>query len=373
MQISDLEKTPVWARTLSFLVLSGVVGGFFLSAGAAEYVSLGKKHRAPAKQQGGGGGGRGHDIKEDRGGGGGGGGEEPETSDGGGGAVQAPAEAAPKGMTGREAGEFLSGKTIRNTNKALAPYIFFAERGLRADGDQQGAVVRRWRVQGDLMCDSTETGGEDCHDMELTAFDLHGKQPGDVVGWVRTEHNGKLDILLGNAMGFPQIVPFMDGIRPDEMPKFQTGGPVTASGESALTFVLDKPLLSPGRSGPPVAVVFDKANRYTAATPTRDGDKNGKTWVQISVGSWSMDGATLCRQPPDAGGPVCYAPEMRGPATFRLVPVVKGPALDYAMMLKYALPQPAAAKAKPAQPAGPAAASSPAARDASAGGFSVVR
>ena len=373
MQISDLEKTPVWARTLSFLVLSGVVGGFFLSAGAAEYVSIGKKHRAPAKQGQGGKSG-GHDIQENRGQPGAGGPEED------GGEATPIAQSSeplrdkvepPRGLSGKEAANFLAGKTIQNTNRALAPYIYFAERGLRADGDEQGAVVRRWTLERDSLCETTEQGGADCHDVELTAFDMRGKKTGDVVGIIKTERNGKLDILLGNVIKFPEIIPMLDGARPDNMQKFQSGGAVTGSGESVVKLLLDKPLLSQGRKfagSAPVAVVYDRNNRYVTATPTAGGDANAKTWLQVAYGSWSVQDNALCQETADTSGPVCFTPEARGPGAFRLVPVKRGLSQDYVMLVRSGTVATTPAKAKPvaAAPGGATAASD-------SGGFSVVR
>ena len=374
MQISDLEKTPVWARTLSFLVLSGVVGGFFLSAGAAEYVSIGKKHRAPAKQGQGGRSG-GHDIQENRGQAGAGGpeqdgGEETPIAQ----SSEPPRDKVepPRGLAGKEAAAFLAGKTIRNTNRALAPYIYFAERGLRADGDEQGAVVRRWTLERDSLCETTEQGGADCHDIELTAFDMRGRKTGDVVGSIRTERNGKLDILMGNVIKFPEIIPMMDGARPDTMQKFQSGGAVTGSGESVVKLLVGKPLLSQGRrlaGSAPVAVVYDSNNRYVNATPTAGGDANAKTWLQVAYGSWNLQDNALCQETADTSGPVCFTPEARGPGAFRLVPVERGLSQDYVMLVRPGTVAPAAAaKGKPAA----AAAKGPTA-ESDSGGFAVVR
>ena len=348
---------PLPARIVAVLIGAGFFGGFLLAPSTAHYINIAKgsisRDGAGGEAGGGGGGGGG---KGGGGGGGGGGGDEggggggggDGGGGGGGGGAEGGGGAAAKvdtsfdavtkpivrtDLNGREAIDFLSGKTLRNTaNQALAPYVFFASRGLRADGDEHAAVVRRWHRDNDKLCEVREKGGDDCHDIAVKAEDLRGKNLGDEVGVLITP-NAKIPILLGNVMKFPELVPMLDSAGPAGAVRGTRTKTATATGSNALNAYVNKPLLldaSVVNFGLPKAIVFDKTNRVVTATPTPGGDKSGQTWVKITIDNWLLrDGAVCQAHGGDSDSLSCFTPQAFGAASLRLSPQPIGLPQDY--------------------------------------------
>ena len=337
-------ELPLPARIIGALIGAGFFGGFLLSPSAAQYINIAKGSISrdgaggEAGNGAGGGGGKGRSGE-----GGGGGGGDGEGGEGGSGAAKVDTgfDAATKpivrtDLKGREAIEFLSGKTLRNTgNKTLAPYVFFASRGLRADGDEHAAVVRRWHRDTDKLCEAREKGGDDCHVISVKAEDLRGKNLGDEVGLLITA-NAKIPILLGNVMKFPDLVPMLDSAGPAGAVRGKRTKTATATGSNALNAYVNKPLLldaSVVNFGLPKAVVFDKTNRVVTAMPTPDGDKAGQTWVKIAVDNWLLrDGAVCQDHGGDSAFSSCSAPQAFGAASLRLSPQPIGLPQDYLLL-----------------------------------------
>ena len=200
-------------------------------------------------------------------------------------------------VTGEEAINYLAGNTLRREGPGEPlHFTYFASRGLTGEGDERGFTARRWDRERPEFCEAGRGGATLCRSVSIL---LDGKYefPGARLGTVTLGAAGGAPavtavLVKGNAIRFPEHIPFLDSTVDVAGTDAATGAP---RGGNAVEALVDHPVaaIAEGAGARDRQIVlYAKDNRRLELQQVQVGD--GKA-VQVTVGHWRAAKAGLCQ------------------------------------------------------------------------------
>ena len=334
-------------KALGFLLISGFLGGFFLTSGSARYLTFAPRVAAaeepqkevqqaarPTKKDGkhGGmeqeGGRQGMDAPADARKGKAKPAKDQEMADEEDG-DDTPKKAAPvtaAELTGRNALEFLAGNTVRiNGDDDDVTYQYFSRRGWRGDKTGTTLVAHRWVSKENRLCDIRADESVACETITIRPERSPKKDSGALLGNIVYSDQKTLPVYRGNVAAFPENIPLIEG--PHDTARTPQPKAASAIGKEALKGLIDHPLLSVRNRTGLRAFYYEPDGRWIEVQPLVRASKSAAGGVAVSVGQWRFVDGTFCQQGSGLElSQACFRPEQWGETTFRLVPTAAGPA-----------------------------------------------